>query len=53
MWRIYKMPMHSQSHTIIRLDIHLENQQNVYFRPGQEQQAIDTVKDTKLIAFLS
>ncbi|XP_053968413.1 uncharacterized protein LOC128869838 [Anastrepha ludens] len=40
MWRIYEYPMHYQSHSIIRLDIHLPNTQNIVFREGQERQAI-------------
>lgn len=39
-WRIYENPMHFQSHSIVRLDIHLPNEQNVYFREGQERQAV-------------
>ncbi|XP_065362023.1 uncharacterized protein LOC135955598 [Calliphora vicina] len=34
LWRIYEFPMHYQSHTIIRLDIHLDRQQTVIFREG-------------------
>lgn len=52
-WRIFEFPMHFQSHTIIRLHIHLPNRQNIYFRPGQEQQAIDNIKPSKLIAFFT
>lgn len=50
-WRIYEYPMHFQSHTIYRLDIHLPQRQNVLFREGQLQQAIDNPKQTKLLAF--
>ena len=31
-WRIYELPMHFQSHVIVRLDINLPHRQNVYFR---------------------
>ena len=31
-WHIYELPMHFQSHVIIRLDIHLPRRQNVYFQ---------------------
>lgn len=43
--------MHFQSHTVIRLDIHLPNRQNIIFREGQEHCAAQNVKDTKLLAF--
>lgn len=51
MWRIYEFPMHFQSHTIMRLDIHLPNRQNIIFREGHEQQAIQNVRNTKLLAY--
>ena len=50
-WRIYELPMHFQSHVIVRLDIHLLRRQNVYFREGQERQAIENARQTKLLAF--
>lgn len=43
--------MHFQSHTIIRLDIHLENSHNVIFRDGQAQQAVNRPRQTKLLAY--
>jgi len=49
-WRIYELPMHFQSHVIIRLDVHLPRRQNVYFQEGQECQAIENVRQTKLLA---
>lgn len=51
MWRIFEFPMHFQSHTIIRLDIHLENNQNIVFREGQAAQAIQSARRTKLLAY--
>lgn len=51
LWRIYEIPMHFQSHTIYRLDIHLPNRQNVYFREGQVREAVDRSRNTKLLAF--
>lgn len=50
-WRILENPMHFQSHSIIRLDIHLPNQQTVLFREGQEQIAAQNAQQTKLLAF--
>ena len=46
-WCIYELPLHFQSHVIIRLDIHLPHRQNVYFQEGQECQAIENVRHTK------
>ena len=50
-WRIYELPMHFQSHVIIRLDVHLPRRQNVYFQERQERQAIENVIHTRLSAF--
>ena len=41
--------MNSQSHVIISFDIHLPRRQNVYFSEGQERQAIENVRHTKLL----
>jgi hypothetical protein len=43
--------MHFQLHVIIRLDIRLPHQQNVYFQDGQVRQAIENARHTKLLAF--
>lgn len=50
-WRIFQFQMHFQSHTIIRLDCHLPQQQQVYFVQGQEEQAAANPRRTKLLAF--
>lgn len=50
-WRIFEYEMHHQTHAIIRLDCHLPNAQNVYFRDGEKVQAIDRLNKTKLLAF--
>lgn len=52
-WRIYEFPMHFQSHTIYRLNIHLPHGQSVIFREGHLQQAVDNLKLTKLLAFFN
>jgi len=41
MWRLCAFPMHNQSHSIIRLAVHLPNHQLVYFRQGEEEIAAD------------
>jgi hypothetical protein len=38
-WRIFEFDMHDKSHTIYRLNFHLPDEQNVYFREGDEEQA--------------
>ena len=41
MWRLCEFPMHTQSHSIIRLPVHLTNEQQVYFRDGHEAAAAE------------
>lgn len=49
MLRLLKNKMHDRSHSIIRLPVHLPNQQTITFEEGNEQEAIDaeTGRDTK------
>ncbi|CAF1168005.1 unnamed protein product [Rotaria sordida] len=51
-WRLFEFPLHDKSHAIIRLAVHLPNQQPVYFAEGNERQALEkaTMKDTTLTA---
>lgn len=50
-WRINEYPMHYQSHNIVRLECHLPQRQNVVFREGNVQQALQNHRRTKLTAF--
>ena len=52
-WRLFEYELHRHSHTIIRLPVHLPEQQMVYFREGQEQNAVANAatKNTMLTAF--
>ena len=52
-WRLSEYNMHEQSHTIIRLSVHLPDQQPVYFQQGHEHEALDrsTYGDTQLTAW--
>lgn len=50
-WRIFEYEMQYQTHTIVRLDCHLPNQQVVYFREGGEDQAVANPRQTKLQAY--
>lgn len=40
-WRLHQNEMHEQSHSIIRLAVHEEGSQNVYFRQGEEVMALE------------
>lgn len=51
MWRIYENKMSDMSHSINRLAVHLDNQQNVYYKRGEEEQALEKNHDTTLIAW--
>ena len=51
MWRLLEKRMHYQSHAVIRLAVHLEQQQSVYFRPGQEEAALERSQVTTLLAW--
>nr|XP_047137257.1 uncharacterized protein LOC100213461 [Hydra vulgaris] len=53
LWQIYEYSISDMSHTIIRLQIHLPDNQRVYFNEGEEQVAIDRAaqRDTHLTAW--
>ncbi len=38
--RIFAFPLHGQIHSVMRLAVHLPNQQNVYYA---EQESIDNI----------
>ncbi|CAF5054116.1 unnamed protein product [Rotaria sp. Silwood1] len=52
-WRLFEFPLHDKSHAIIRLAVHLPNQQPVYFAEGNEREAVEraATKDTTLTAW--
>jgi hypothetical protein len=52
-WRLSEYKMHGHSHSIIRLPVHLPQQQAVYFREGQHDAALERAasQDTMLTAF--
>ena len=39
-WRLFEYQMHDRSHAVIRLAVHLPQEQLVYFEEGQEMQAV-------------
>ena len=53
MWRLLENKMHSISHHIIRLPVHLELDQMIYFREGEERKALQLAEeaDTHLTAW--
>ncbi|KAK2941267.1 putative ATP-dependent DNA helicase [Blattamonas nauphoetae] len=52
-WRLLAFPMQKKSHTIVRLAVHLEGTQTIFFTEGGARRAIEDreQKDTTLIAF--
>ena len=53
LWRLSEFDMHGMSHTIYRLPVHLPDQQNVYFRSGMEEEAVEKAasNETQLTAW--
>jgi len=55
MWRIFQYSMHEMSHTIVRMDVHLENEQKILFRQSSNIQHLHNnarLSDTKLTAWM-
>lgn len=52
-WRLSEYQLHRQSHTIIRLALHLPQNQPVYFAPGNHEAAAEAsaLRNTTLTAF--
>ncbi len=52
-WRLFKYEMSHRSHVIYRMNIHLPNQQEMYFIEGEEQNALERGRNqmTKLLAW--
>ncbi|CAI6372085.1 unnamed protein product [Macrosiphum euphorbiae] len=52
-WRLFSYKLHGKSHVVVRLPVHLEGRQNVYFAPGQEEERLQNqaVRRTKLTQF--
>lgn len=40
-WRLFEKKMHDKSHSIIRLPVHLENLQPIYFAETEEREALE------------
>lgn len=54
-YRIFSYPMHEQSHTVIRLPVHLPEEQQVYFRNDNAAEALlrSELRNTQLIAWFN
>uniref|UniRef100_A0A183GEZ6 Helitron_like_N domain-containing protein n=1 Tax=Heligmosomoides polygyrus TaxID=6339 RepID=A0A183GEZ6_HELPZ len=39
-WKLLGFPLHDRSHTVVRLPVHLPDQQEVFFREGEEREAV-------------
>ena len=52
-WRLSSFKMHAQSHAVIRLPVHLPDNQMVYFRENDVENAVDRAaqKDSQLTAW--
>ena len=50
-WRILGFCLQEKSHAIIKLAVHLENEQLVYFTEGAEGNSLDETPDTTLTAW--
>lgn len=51
MYRIFEFSISEMSHVIYRLAVHNENEQNVYFKEGSEEQFLNKNVDTTLTAW--
>ena len=50
-WRIFAFPLHDNSHSVTRLQLHLPDTQPVYFHDGEETAAIENIRNTTLTSF--
>ena len=47
-WQIFSFLLHDQSHTIIRLAVHLENLQQILFQEGHEDEALERARQKNI-----
>ena len=53
-WRIREFPLSEKSHTVYRLDVHLENNHTVVFNPDDNmEEVLDRSRKTKLTEFFT
>jgi len=55
MWRIFQFSMHDISHTVVRMDVHLENEQKILFRQSNLSGIVNNpaIAETKLTAWMT
>ena len=51
-WRLFEYKVQDRHPAVMRLDIHEEGKQFIYFNPGQAGEKVDKPKTTKLMAWL-
>ena len=51
--RLFDLPISKSAPAVCRLPVHLENEQQVFFEDGQEEQSLDDIRNTELTAFFS
>lgn len=51
-WRLFDVPMSQRQPSVVALQVHLQDQQLVYFEPGQEREAAQAARRTHLTAWL-
>ena len=51
-WRLFDVPMSQRQPNVVALQVHLPDQQLVYFAPGRERQAAQAARRTHLTAWL-
>ena len=49
-WRLFDVPMSQRQPNVVALQVHMQDQQLVYFQPGEERQAAQAVRRTHLTA---
>ena len=47
----FAFPLHGSTHNVYRLPVHLENQQMIIYAEGEEQEAVERNRSTKLTRF--
>ncbi|XP_065217552.1 uncharacterized protein LOC135843544 [Planococcus citri] len=50
-WRLFEFKLHDRSHSVIRLQVHLPDEQNVMFKKGNEEIGLQRTKSTLLAWF--
>ena len=46
-WRLFEFPLHTKSHQVVRLAVHLPKEQHVIYKSGEEEQAVARARSRK------